>query len=80
MGVVKVALAGFRLDPSDAQAREDARFVFKRTPANKVMHGDGIRRRFVRSYVKWIFRFQQREIKYRGLDFAMGVKGSSANQ
>jgi hypothetical protein len=80
MGVVKIALAGFRLDPPDAQALEAAGFDFKRTPANKVMHGDGIRLRFVRSYVEWIFRFQQREIKYRGLDFAMGEKDSPANQ
>ena len=80
MGVVKVALAGFGLDPSDADALKGAGFDFKGALANKVMHGDCIRRRFVGSDVEWIFRFQQREIKYRGLDFATGVKGSPANQ
>jgi hypothetical protein len=80
MGVVKVALAGFGLDPSDADALKGAGFDFKGALANKVMHGDGIQLRFVRSYVEWIFRFQQREIKYRGLDFAMGEKDSPANQ
>lgn len=80
MGVVKIALAGFRLYPSDAQAREGAGFDFKGAPANKVMHGDGIRRGFVGSYVEWIFRFQQREIKCRGWNFSMGVKGSQGDQ
>ena len=80
MGVVKIALAGFRLDPPDAQALEAAGFDFERTPANKVMHGGGIRRGFVGSCVEWIFRFQQKEIKCRGLDFAMGVKGSEGGQ
>ena len=80
MGVVKIALAGFRLDPSDAQAREGAGFDFKGAPANKVMHSGGIRRGFVGSDVEWIFRFQQKEIKCRGLDFAMGVKCSAGDQ
>jgi hypothetical protein len=80
MGVVKIALAGFRLDPSDAQAWEGARFDFKGALANKVMHGGGIRRGFVGSCVEWIFRFQQKEIKCRRLDFAMGVKCSPGDQ
>jgi hypothetical protein len=80
MGVVKVALAGSGLDPPDADTLKGAGFDFKGALANKVMHGGGIRRGFVRGYVEWIFRFQQREIKYRGLDFATGVKGSPANQ
>jgi hypothetical protein len=80
MGVVKIALAGFRLDPPEAQAREGARFDFKGAPANKVMHGGGIWRRFVGSDVEWIFRFQRREIKCRRLEFAMGVKCSPGDQ
>jgi hypothetical protein len=80
MGVVKIARAGFGFDPPEAQAFKYAWFDFKGAPANKVMHSGGIRRGFVGSYVEWIFRFQQKEIKCRRLDFAMGVKGSPGDQ
>jgi hypothetical protein len=45
-----------------------------------VVHSGGIRRGFVGSCVEWIFRFQQKEIKCRGSDFAMGVKCSPGDQ
>jgi hypothetical protein len=80
MGVVKIALARFRLDPPEAQAREGAGFDFKGALANKMMHSGGIRRGFVGSCVEWNFRFQQREIKCRRLGFAMGVKCSEGGQ
>ena len=76
--VKEIAEPGLGLESPHLIARQSTRADFKGTSENKMPHRGGIRRGLVSRDMEWIFRFQQRAIKCRGMVFAMGVMGSFA--